>query len=319
MIGAIVVRYIRRHCSTVSRYTPAQPCPEGASVRPFDLLQPATVDEAVALLAQHGEDARLLGGGAMLTILLRQRLVAPRYLINVADIPGLNAISSDHNTLRLGAASTLRAIERSDTIRARCPVLAEALRSVGNIRVRNVATIGGHLAHADVHLDLPPVLCALGASVVVLGRHGDRHFSLDELFVGYYETCLAPTEMIAAVDVPTPPPGLQGVYLKYCSLSPNDWPTVGVAAFLRADGERIAEARIVVGSVSPRPLRLTEAEDLLRGERLNSGAVAEVARRYGRAADPLPDIRGSEDYKRRVTEVYVRRAVEAAATRAGLA
>jgi aerobic carbon-monoxide dehydrogenase medium subunit len=287
-------------------------------VRPFDLLQPTTVDEAVDLLRHHGDDAQLIGGGAMVAILLRERLIAPGVLIGALSIPGLDGIAATAIGLRIGATATLSAIEKHPDVRSRHPVLAEAIRLVGNVRVRNVATIGGHLAQADVHLDLPPVLVGLGAAVVARGPSGERQIPIDELFVGYYETSLAADEMIVAVELPAVPNGLHGAYLKYCSLSPNDWPTVGVAAFLQTQDGRASGVRIVAGSVSERPLRVPEAEALLRDNRATRGALAEAARRYAAAADPLPDVRGSVDYKRKVTEVYVRRAFEAAADRAGL-
>jgi len=287
-------------------------------VRSFDLLQPTSIDEATSLLRQHGDEAQLIGGGAMLAILLRERLISPAVLISVLSIPGLGDVAASEGGLRIGATATLSSIEKNAAVRRRYPVFGEALRVVGNVRVRNVATIGGHLAQADVHLDLPPVLLALNASVTARGPDGERRIPIEDLFVGYYETSLAADEMIVGVELPAPPAGLTGAYLKYCSLSPNDWPTVGVAAFFQADDGRASDVRIVAGSVSERPLRLAEAESLLREERLQGTAVAEVARRYAAAADPLPDVRGSVEYKRKVTEVYVRRAVEAAATRAGL-
>lgn len=292
-------------------------------MRPFDLLEPTSVGEAISLLGQHGDEAQLIGGGMMLAILLRERLISPGVLISVLSIPGLSNVRGDGDGVHIGATATLSNIEKTSAVRERYSVLAEALRVVGNVRVRNVATIGGHLAQADVHLDLPPVLLALEAVVTAQGPHGQRDIPIDELVVGYYETSLAPDEMIVGVDLPAVPARLHGAYLKYCSLSPNDWPTVGVAAFIQAsDGEvsdgRPSDVRIVAGSVSERPLRLPDAEALLRGERLTSGAVAEVARRYAAAADPLPDVRGSVEYKRKMTEVYVRRAVAAAADRAGL-
>jgi carbon-monoxide dehydrogenase medium subunit len=284
----------------------------------FDLLVPHSVDEATGLLAQHGEEAQVVAGGAMLTILLRQRLIGPRYLVSIADVPGLAGIEVNGHGLRLGAATTLRTIERSPAVASAFPVLRDALRLVANVRVRNVATIGGHLAHADPHLDLPPVLIALDATATIRGPADAREISLAELLTGYYETSLAPAEIIASVQIPTPDPAWRGAYLKYCSLTPTDWPTVGVAAFLRPDGDRVAEARIVVGSVAEPPLRVTEAEALLRGERLSASSVAEVAHRYAQAAEPLGDVRGSAEYKRKVTEVFVRRAVLEAARRAGI-
>ena len=288
-----------------------------AEMQSFDLLQPHTIDEVVGLLTQHGEDARVIAGGAMLSILLRQRLVGPRFLISISDVAGLNGLEVLREGLRFGAASTLRTIERSDAVKRDFPVLGEALGLVANVRVRNVATIGGHLAHADPHLDLPPVLMALGASVTAQGPAGTREIPLDHLFTGYYETALSPDEIIVSVHVPTPDPSWCGAYLKYCSLTHTDWPTVGVAAFLRLDGDRVAEARVVAGSVAERPLRVPEAEALLNGESLAESSVRELARRYAQAAEPLSDVRGSADYKRKVTEVYVRRAVLEAARRAG--
>lgn len=287
-------------------------------MRPFDLLQPATVDEALSLVANH-EDATIIAGGVMLTILLQQRLLSPRYLVSVSDLPQLNGVSAMPEVgLQMGASTTLRTLERHELVRSTHPVLADALRLVGNVRVRNMATVGGHLAHADPHLDLPPVLIALGANVSTRAGNGGRRILVDELITGYHETSLRPGEIIVSINVPAPPPSLTGVYLKYCSLSPNDWPTVGVAAFVRPEDGRLAEARVVAGSVSDRPLRVPEAESLLHGKRPNRAAIAEVARRYARAADPIDDVRGSADYKRRVTEVYVRRALEVAISRAGV-
>ena len=288
-------------------------------MRRFDLLEPTSVDEALELLATHGDESRLIAGGAMLAILLRERLIQPAYLISVTGIPWLDAIQRTPGWLRIGATATLRSLEHSSLVRDGWPVLAEAAALVGNVRVRNVGTVGGHLAHADVHLDLPPALIALGAEAEIRGPHGSRTVALSKFFVGYYETCMAPNEMLVGVQVPEPTPGLQGAYLKFCALSPNDWPTVGVAAFMRNTDGRPSDVRIVAGSVSERPLRLPEAEQLLEAEVLTASAIAEVSSQYAAAADPVPDARGSADYKRAVTEVFVRRAVMAAAEQAGVA
>lgn len=287
-------------------------------MRAFDLLQPSSSEEAVALLERYGDEARLLGGGAMLTVLVREGLLAARYLISVTGIPGLDGITVEDGQVTIGAASTLRTVVRSSEVRERWSVLAEAAHLVGNVRVRNVGTIGGHLAQADVHLDLPPVLVALGAAVEIRGPGGPRIVPLADFFVGYYETVLGPDEMVASVTVPVPDPNLHGVYLKYCALSPNDWPTVGVAAFMRNDGGRALDVRVVAGSVAERPLRLTEAEALLEGESIGAETLREMGRRYAEAADPIADATGSAEYKREVTAVYVRRAIAVAGHRAGL-
>lgn len=282
----------------------------------FDLLQPASVDEALALLATHAGEAQIIGGGAMLTVLLRERLVTPRYVISVGDIPALAEQRFVQGDLELGAACTLRSIERDAAISRSWPTLMEATHLVGNVRVRNVGTIGGHLAQADPHMDLPPVLTALGARVTIRSSTSQRTVPVEELLTGYYETSLAPDELIVSILVPRPPEGLHGAYLKYCALSPNDWPTVGVAAFVRLAENRLEEVRVVAGCVADHPLRLADVEGRLIGESPSAALFSEAGRRYAAAAEPLADIRGSAEYKRHVTGVIVRRALEAACGRA---
>jgi aerobic carbon-monoxide dehydrogenase medium subunit len=287
-------------------------------MRPFDLLQPETTEEAINLLQQHGDDARIVAGGAMLLILMQQGLVSPGVLVSVTDLDELGGCAEASDGLRIGAAATLREIEQSPLVEQRYPILREALQQVANVRVRNVATLGGHLAHSDPHLDLPPVLVALGASVQLRGADGARELPLADLFTGHYENAIEPSEMIVAITVPRSEPGWHGTYLKYCSLTPTDWPTVGVAAMVRAEGNRIAEARVVAGSVAERPLRLPEAEALLVNQPPSREVLDDVGARYAAAADPLADVRGSEEYKRKMTGVFVKRAIGEAARRAGL-
>jgi aerobic carbon-monoxide dehydrogenase medium subunit len=288
-------------------------------MRPFDLLQPRSADEAISLLQQHGDDAQIVAGGAMLLILMQQGLVSPGVLVSVSAIQELSGCDDDDGGVRIGATATLRQIERSPLVAERYPMLREALLKVANVRVRNVATLGGHLAHSDPHLDLPPVLVALHSTVQIRGVSSVREMPLSTFFTGYYENALEPCEMIVSIGIPRAQSGWQGTYLKYCSLTPTDWPTVGVAAMIRADGDRIAEARVVAGSVAERPLQLSDAEALLRGERLSRDLLEEVGKRYAVAADPLADVRGSEEYKRRMTGVFVKRAITETARRAGIA
>jgi aerobic carbon-monoxide dehydrogenase medium subunit len=288
-------------------------------MRPFDLFQPRTTTEAIGLLQEHGDDAQIVAGGAMLLILMQQGLVSPGVLVSVNDIDELGGCENRDGALVIGATATLRQIEQSSLVADRFTILREALLQVANVRVRNVATLGGHLAHSDPHLDLPPVLVALGASVQLRGSGGSRELPVEDFFTGHYENALEPGEMIVSIIVPPPQPGWHGTYLKYCSLTPTDWPTVGVAAMVRVDAHRIAEARIVAGSVAERPLRLTEAEALLMGQLPTPELLGEVGAAYAAAADPLADVRGSEEYKRKVTGVFVKRAIGEAARRAGVA
>jgi len=287
-------------------------------MQPFDLLQPRTADEAIALLQEHGDDAQIVAGGAMLLILMQQGLLSPGVLVSLSSIDALAGCEDNAGGLRIGATATLRQIEQSSLVAERFPILREALLQVANVRVRNVATLGGHLAHSDPHLDLPPVLVALGASVQLRGPAGSRELPLEDLFTGHYENALESGEMIVSIVVPAPQSGWHGTYLKYCSLTPTDWPTVGVAAIVRANGDRIAEARVVAGSVAERPLRLAEAERLLTGQRPTPELLGEVGAAYAAAADPLADVRGSEEYKRKMTGVFVKRAISEAARRAAV-
>lgn len=282
------------------------------AVRPFDLHEPQTIEEAIGLLQAH-ENAMPVAGGVVLTFLMRERLAAPDHLVSLTGLAGLSGIARTNGHVTFGATTTLRDIERSTEI----PALAEAAHVIGNIRVRNVATLGGHLSQADIHLDLPPVLVALDAEVDVQGPGGRRTVPISEFFLGYYETCLGPAEIVTGVRVPAT--DLIGIYVKYCSLSQQDWPTLGVAAFMRADDGRAQDVRVVAGAVADRPLRVPEAEGLLEGERPAPDIFAEVGRRYAAAADPVGDFTGSAEYKREVTAAYVRRALQAAAARAGLA
>lgn len=286
-------------------------------VRAFDLYEPGTVQEAIDLL-NSSDNAVIMGGGAVLTFLIQQRLAAPGRVIDVTRIPVLHGISEQDGRLHIRASTTVREIERSALVRKRLPVLAEAARLVGNVRVRNVATLGGHIAQADVHQDLPPVLTALGAEIELTGPSGVRALAISDFLLGYYETALAPGEMITGASIPIPSEDLQGVYLKYCAISQHDWPTLGVCAFMENAGGRPQHVRVVAGAVSDRPLRVVEAEALLENEGLQATVLAEVANRYARAADPVEDARGSAAYKRHVTGVYVRRALQAAAGRAGV-
>ncbi len=287
-------------------------------MRSFDLYEPTSQQEALGLLAEWGDASRLLGGGAMLAILLRERLIAPRCLISTLKIPEIGGSPSGTSALRIGGATTLRQIEQSKVVTGSWPVLAEAAHVIGNVRVRTVGTIGGHLVQADPHLDLPPVLAALDAQVVVASERGVRTLPVNNLFVGYYETSIEADEMVVRVEIPAMPAGLHGSYLKFSSVSRSDWPTVGVAAFFAADGRGIRDVRIVAGSVAEQPLRVTQGEALLEGESLKASAIAETARLYAKAADPLSDARGSAEYKREITAVFVGRAVRATAARAGV-
>jgi len=287
-------------------------------MRPFELLEPASVTEASRALREHGEAAKLIAGGTAVTLLLKQGLLSPAYLVSTGRLAELSYLRGTNEGLELGAAVTLRTLERSVLVRERLPALAQALAALANVRIRHVATLGGHLAHADPRLDLPPVLMVLGARVRCRRDEEVRELPLADFFVGPYETRLAPDELITDVTIPFPAAGSACVFVRYNPSSPTDWPCLSLAVLLGLDGGgRCARLALGLGAVGARPLHLTGAETGILGERLTAAAALALAERTAARAGPVSDLRGSADYKREMVKVFVRRAVSAAARALG--
>ena len=252
---------------------------------PFELLEPQSLKEAVALLG--AEDARPMSGGTALMLMMKAGVLRPARLVSLRRL-GLDRIETGpQGELRIGAMVSLRQLERSEVVRRGWPVIARALLTLSNVRVRNVARLGGHLAHGDPHTDLPPLLSALGASAAIAGPGGERTVPVESLYSGYLETTLARNELIVRVDVPAMGKR-KAAYLKCTTRSMDDWPAVGVAVVL--DGER---QEIVVSAATDRPTRLAvlDAVDALAIE---------------------SDLHGSAAYKKQLVRVYVKRAIDEA-------
>ena len=249
---------------------------------PFELLQPGSLGEAFALL--ETEETRPLSGGTALMLMMKAGVLRPKRLVSLRKL-GLHRIEAN-GSLRIGAMTTLRALEKSDVVRQGWPVIARTLRTLSNVRVRNVATVGGALAHADPHMDLPPLLCALGARLTLEGKKGRRTIALEELYAGYLETTLEPGELITQVEVPVLGKR-RAAYLKCTTRSADDWPAVGVAVTL---GD---EDRIFVSAATDRPTRIS-------GEHAVSGLKIEG------------DLHGSAEYKKQLLGVYLKRAIDEA-------
>jgi carbon-monoxide dehydrogenase medium subunit len=280
-------------------------------VNAFEYRAPRGLDEAIAVLREHGEDARVVAGGTALVTMMRQHLVRPGCLVSLRDVQGLNRIAATNGALRLGALVTHREAEVSPLVRERLPVLAETFRRVGTVRIRHMATIGGALAHADPNQDPPVTLLALGARVEIRGARGHRELPLGEFFRDYYETALEPGELVTAVTVPLLPVASGATFLKFLPRTADDYATVAVAAIvtLAPDGERCREARIALGSVGVTPLRGMAAEALLSGQRLSESLLQAAGEAVKGVVDPLSDHRGSAAYKREMTGVMVGRAL----------
>ena len=246
---------------------------------PFELLEPATLAEAVALL--EDEDTRAFSGGTALMLMMKAGVLRPKRLVSLRRL-GLERIESGAS-LRVGAMTTLRALEKSEAVKRGWPVIPKMLRTLSNVRVRNVATVGGALAHADPHMDLPPLLAALGASVTI---NGERAMPIEELYAGYLENTLRRGEVITHVSIPAMG-NRRAAYLKCTTRAADDWPAVGVAVVL---GQ---EERIFVSAATDRPTRIGSEKD-----------IADL---------PIEgDLHGSAEYKRQLLKVYLKRAMHEA-------
>ncbi len=278
------------------------------TIRSFDLLQPRSLVEAVELLQKHGEDARAIGGGTTMVILMKQRALHYPYLVDLQTIPGLNEIKQEDHGVRIGALTTHRMVELSPLIRQTFPVIAEAFSHIGNVRVRQTASVGGNLAHADYRLDPPPPLLVLDAQVSVFGPNGLRTIPLKRFFRGMYETALEPGEILSEVFIPQLPLNGKAVYLRYSALSANDWPCLGVAAFMRQDHGRCQELRLALGGVAATPL-LISGLAFANDQFIDAGLVDRILAAVDEQISPSADLRGSEWYKRRMARLFTQRAI----------
>lgn len=281
---------------------------------PFEYRTPKNIKEVHQELKQFGAEAKLVAGGTALVIMMKQRLVRPSCLVSLRSVRGLNGIAQKDGGLRIGGLTTHREVETSSLVRRQNPLLAETYRRVATIRVRNMATVGGGLAHADPNQDPPPTLIALGASVKVTSANGSRTVPLDGFFTDYYETVLKPDEIITEIFVPRLPPNSGGAFLKFLPRTADDYATVSAAAVLTLDKARktFTDVRIALGSVGTTPIRAREAEAILRGQPVKAEALREAAEKAKQLVDPVSDFRGSAAYKREMAGVFVRRALEAA-------
>lgn len=282
---------------------------------------PASVDEAVAQLEHHGDEAMAVAGATAVTIMLQQGLIEPAFLVSLGRIDGMRGIGLDDGQLSIGALTTHRAVETSPLVRERLPVLSSTFARVANVRVRNAATVGGVVAEADYASDPPALFAALDAEVDVIGPAGRRSVPIGEFLVGFYETALEPGEIVSQVRVPLPPTDTGAVYEKFITRSSEDRPCVGVAALVRLepDGQTCADLRVAVGAATETPQRFTAVEAEARGRLIDEALAEAVGGSYAERIDPLSDMRGSEWYRREMVQVWVRRAILRAAADAATA
>jgi len=276
---------------------------------PFDLAEPRSLCDAIKLLDPDDATVRPLAGGTALMLMMKAGVFRPSKLVSLRLVePKYSMIWASGDGLRIGALSTLSSVERSAEVRKHAPLITRTMLTLSNVRVRNVATVGGALAHADPHMDLPPVLIALGATITIIGPKGERRLALEDLFTGYYETVLEKNELISEVEVPAQG-SKQVAYMKVTTGSADDWPALCVAVALEPNGKAVKSARIVVSAATVKATRLFSVEKMLADAAIDDKLLANAGNAAVEEAEILPDIRGSVPYKRELMRVYIRRAV----------
>ncbi len=279
---------------------------------PFDYHSPQSLEEALTLLQSHRDDVKVLSGGQSLLPLLKLRLGAAGHLVDIGRIPGLEYIREEGGILKIGGRTREAALEQSDLIHAKYPLLAETAAVIADPLVRNLATVGGNLAHGDPANDHPATMLALRAEVVATGPNGTRVIPIDQFFLGLFTTALEPDEILTEIHIPIPPARSGGSYRKL-ERKVGDFATAAVAVQLTlgASGE-VASVGIGLTNAGPTPIRATSAEQYLTGKQPGDEVIAEAARLAGAAATPSADRRGTVEYKQNVTRVLTGRAIQRA-------
>jgi aerobic carbon-monoxide dehydrogenase medium subunit len=282
----------------------------------FGYVAARSVEEALQLLTQHGDDAKLLAGGHSLIPAMKLRLASPRYLIDLGSVPGLRGVRIDGESLAIGALTVHADIAASDLVCKRLPGLADAASIIGDVQVRNRGTVGGSVAHADPAADLPVILTALNASFVLQSASDNRAVSADDFFTDFYTTALTANEVLTEIRVPLPPSGAGTAYAKLPHPA-SGYVVVSAGVLIhRQPSGQCASARIAIGGMGSNPIRATATEAALQGQPLTPDVIARAAAKAADGTDPDDDSYASADYKRQVATVYARRAIEAAVERA---
>ena len=282
----------------------------------FECYRPNTIDEAIDLLRRHGEEAKVLAGGHSLIPMMKLRLAEPGVLVDIGRLPRLAGVRESDGWINIGALTTHHALESSETLRARAPVVAEAAAQIGDVQVRNRGTIGGSLVHADPGADLPAVMLALDAVLALRGPNVERLVAAGDFFVDMLTTATQPDEILTEVRIPALPAGTGSAYLKYPNPA-SGYSIAGVAAVVSLGQDGTCQAvRIGIGGAGPMPVRASASEAALRGRRPTPDAIAAAASRASDGIDALDDIHASAAYRLHLVQVYTRRALEQAVQRA---
>ncbi|MBK9489359.1 MAG: xanthine dehydrogenase family protein subunit M [Haliscomenobacter sp.] len=283
----------------------------------FNYEAPTTLAGAIALLQKYGSDAKIMSGGHSLIPMMKLRLATPEHVIDISGIKGMEYIHEEGGYLKIGALTKEVALEESKLIHSKYPLITDATKMIADPSVRNLATVGGNLAHGDAANDHPAVMLALRASVLASGPNGDREISIDDFFLGFFTTALEPDEILTEIRIPIPPARSGGAYLKM-ERKVGDYATAGVAVQLSLDASgRCHQIGIALTNVSAASMRSTRAEEALRGQTLSDDLIQKAATMAAQDCDPNADLRGSVAYKRSIVKTLVTRAIHSAVERAG--
>jgi len=284
---------------------------------PFDHITPASLDEAIRALNSHGDEAKLLSGGHSLLPMMKLRLANPKLLIDLSRIPGLSGIKQEGDKLAIGALTTHYQIESSELLKEKCPLLPQTARVIGDVQVRNRGTIGGSLAHADPAADLPAAMLALGAELAAKGPEGDRWLKAEDFFLGLMTTALNPAEILTEIRVPVLSGTCGTAYLK-APQQASGFAIVGVAVWLKMDGQICSDIGIGVTGLDAKPFRVRQVEEQLRGKKLAPSLVEEASSQATHGMDPLGDIHASAEFRAHLARLYTARGIQEAVRNARL-
>jgi carbon-monoxide dehydrogenase medium subunit len=284
----------------------------------FEYLRPKTIPEALTFLEQYGDQAKILSGGQSLIPMMKLRLARPAYIVDINRISGLSYIKEEGGFLKIGGLTREAEVEASPLVRSKYPLLVDTTAVIADPQVRNLATVGGNLAHGDPANDHPAAMMALGAQIVATGKKGERVIPVESFFVSLFTTALQPGEILTEIRVPSPPARSGGAYLKV-ERKVGDFATAAVAVQLTLDDKgAVQKAGIAMTNVGPTPLKAGKAEDFLRGKKPEAAAIAQAAQLAADQSQPSPDLRGPAEYKKGLVKELAKRAISRALDRASM-
>lgn len=278
----------------------------------FEYLKPTTIEESVSLLIKYDGNAKIIAGGTDLVVQMKQRVVRPKYVVDIEGISGLDYIDyNEGQGLMIGALTTIRSLETSTQLLQRYPVISQAANQLGSPAIRNLGTLGGNLCNAAPSAETAPALIGLSARAKIVGPNGERVVPLEEFFIGPGNTILKSGELLIEIQVPVTLPGTRGVYLKHGIRGTMDLAIVGVAVIMTLDpkSEICHDIKVVLGAVAPIPMRARNAEDIIRGKRIDEVLINRCAQAASDEARPICDVRASAEYRKEMVKVFTRRAI----------